>query len=263
MSNYCKQYDYLKLIVSVIIIALALLAAVYFFVTILAWDCDFKLSKCEKLSDVIMAFLAFVTFVSTCFGYYYHRKRDRAEVLSQYNERYSRDEHISKVVPFLIADIMGTKATIPSVHDVEMFMRFFEEMELQIEKHRLDADSVYELFSYYALYFDSKPCLIEMFSIDDYNSNDNWKLFHNFVNRMAKIHFKDSNWISGSKIIEFDECHIIVNKTHSTYTYQSGEIRFKKDSEVITIRHNIRGACNEKNQEENLEFEEKIYTKEK
>lgn len=167
MSNNCNQYDYLKLTASVIVIALALVIITYIVIYVFSGGLSLKLSKCEKLTDVILAFLAIMTFVLTCLGYYFHRQRDRAEVLGQYNERYSRDEHVNKVVPYLIADIMGTKDAAPSIHNMEMFMRFFEEMELQIEKRRLDAYSVYKLFSYYALYLDSKPNLIKKLSIDD------------------------------------------------------------------------------------------------
>ena len=103
-----------------------------------------------NIKDGILIILASLTLIGTIYEYESHRERVKAEVLGQYNERYSRDEHINKVVPFLIEDIMNRKVVAPSVHNVEMFMRFFEEMELQIEKDRLDAESVYKLFSYYA-----------------------------------------------------------------------------------------------------------------
>ena len=226
MNNSCidnkseRVEDYLKLVASVIVITLALVIISYIIIFVFSGGLSLKLSKCEKLTDIILAFLAIMTFVLTCLGYYFHRQRDRAEVLSKYNERYSKDEHVNKVVPFLIADIMGTKVVAPSIYNMEMFMRFFEEMELQIEKRRLDADSVYKLFSYYALYLDSKPNLIMRLSIDDYRE-DNWELFLNFVDRMAKINFKDSIWCCGNKKISFDSEYLIINGKQSTYTYFS------------------------------------------
>lgn len=225
----------------------------------------------DKVTDYIMVYFAAITLVYTCYEYKSHRDRVKAEVLGMYNERYSKDEHINKVVPFLISEIMNTKTENaskelkmedPSVHNMEMFMRFFEEMELQIEKDRLDADSVYKLFSFYALFLDSKLDILERHSIDDYN-RDNWELFFNFINRMAKIDFKDSVWYSENDEIRFDnEYHVIMNNIPSNYSYQSGMIIFMQDSKEIKIKHNMGGISNEKKYVEELEYEGKIYKKE-
>lgn len=144
-----QDFDYLKFIATIVFITMLLILLSLFFV----YPWSFSLFKDEKISNIITMAIACVTLVMTLWEYLKHRDRVKAEVLGQYNERYSRDEHINKVVPFLIADIMNRKVVAPSVHNVEMFMRFFEEMELQIEKDRLDAESVYKLFSYHIMLY--------------------------------------------------------------------------------------------------------------
>lgn len=142
----------------------------------------------EQPTDIIMAILAVTTLFCTFREYCHYRKREKADVLGQYNERYSRDEHVNSVVNFLVRykDNMTPK-DIPCLHDVEMFMRFFEEMEIQIKEDRLDEKYVYDLFSYYAIELGGNEKLRLLLGVesDDYKSN--WKNYINFVNRMVII----------------------------------------------------------------------------
>ena len=142
----------------------------------------------EKPTDIILAILAITTLFCTFMEYSHHRKREKADVLGQYNERYSRDEHVNSVVNYLACykDNMIPKDR-PCLHDVEMFMRFFEEMEIQIKEDRLDEKYVYDLFSYYAIELGGNEKLRLLLGVesDDYQSN--WKNYICFVDRMVRI----------------------------------------------------------------------------
>ena len=249
-----QEFDYFKFIASVIVIAILLVVISLFIV----YPWSFSLLKDEKLSDITMMLLASGTLILTIWEYLNHRKRIKAEVLGLYNERYSKDQHVNIVVPFLIADIMGLKVKKPSVHHVEMFMRFFEEIELQIEKGRLNEKSVYDLFSYYALYFDNRPELINLLCIDDY-SKENWGLYMKFVNRMAKIMLSNTSWHCDNDIIEFDDYgYLLLNGKRMEYEYQKGIIRNTQNEEFVEIKYIIE---NHKCQKDRLEYGDKIYNK--
>lgn len=181
----------------------------------------------EKLTDYFTVFLTSLTIFATITEYKEHRKRVKAEVLGQYNERYSRDEHVNKVVNYLISHIESKVSERPSTHNIEMFMRFFEEMKLQIDEDRLNLKDVEELFSYYPIYLDAKPGLLKSLCIDDYDSN-NWKSFHGFVEKMTKIRLLGSEWKcvndNWPNIIFDYNGRISINNDFYEYHYKKGII---------------------------------------
>ena len=61
----------------------------------------------------------------------------------------------------------------PSNYEVEMFMRFVEELELQIHYGRLNKKDVSDLFVYYAKMIDEKAELRRLLGVTDYEKNWN------------------------------------------------------------------------------------------
>jgi len=220
----------------------------------------------DKLTEYFTVILASITVLATIHEYHAHRKRIKAEVLGEYNKRYSENEHINIVVYFLVCHLAKLKAPAPSVHNVEMFLRFFEEIDLQIDKNRLDADNVEELFSYYALYLDSNTELIHALGIDDYNSN-NWKRYHCFVKKMVKTKLKETKWKcldNKWSDIEFDNGgYISINGECTDYDYAQGHIKVNgyyidyllagmnekyPNDEVLIRKNRIYIKCNDLNE---------------
>ena len=95
---------------------------------------------------------------------------------------------------------LGKCYYIPGINTKEMFMRFFEELYLQIEEQNLDAKEVHDLFAYYALKFDKFNDYHK--DITDYTAKDevdkmdkdkaehvnkNWKRFSKFIKIMDEI----------------------------------------------------------------------------
>lgn len=134
-----------------------------------------------NLSDVITAMVGVLGSTVAFYEYQMHMEERKRQLLLKYNERYSTDENINKVLEFLILKD-ECKTQIPTVNQREMFLRFFEELEIQIQNNMLDADLVYDLFSFYALEA-GKP---DDFLTSKYE-NKNWRYYMDFYKRMKRI----------------------------------------------------------------------------
>ena len=81
------------------------------------------------ISAFASLFMALLTLLALCItrkDYLAHRKREKAEEFSKYNERYSSDPHIKRVIKYIIAtEKKNNHPDLPQLHDKEMFMRFF------------------------------------------------------------------------------------------------------------------------------------------
>ena len=111
--------------------------------------------------------------MTTCFAalfavaeYQNHKKEQRIILLGKYNQRYSTDKNIQKVVRWMLkvailnseGDIVGADPyksySKPDIHEKEMFMRFFEELYLHIKNGGVEKRQACLFFSYYAIKFD-------------------------------------------------------------------------------------------------------------
>ena len=102
--------------------------------------------------------------------------------------------YINRIIGFLHKnpEINKKKATeikeifdrnkIISLNDLEMFMRFFEELQYVIEQKGLSKEITFDMFSFYAL--EAKPLLENC--TEDYKK-ENWKRFRTFVEDMECI----------------------------------------------------------------------------
>lgn len=89
-----------------------------------------------------------------------YKKRERANTFARFSERYSNDKNIQAVVQLLMREEEGI--TLPQKKldpkketnlnfQKEMFLRFFEELQIALEAKTLDPKVVYDEFAYYAL----------------------------------------------------------------------------------------------------------------
>ncbi len=171
-------------------------AIIVFFVviTIMACYCCLKMF-CPKLdlgnySEFSTALIALFAFIITLLEYLSLKDAKQAQVLSEYNKRYSEDPNIIKVAKYLNSideggDINNPIRSVPSNYEVEMFMRFFEEMELQIRNGRLDEEDVNNLFVYYAYILgkSDKQDLRDSLGVTEKDYTENWDGFRNIVRR--------------------------------------------------------------------------------
>lgn len=150
--------------------------------------------------------------------YLRHLEVEHTKLLCGYNQRYSTDCNIKAMLRWMLevavtdekGEIINVDLTkccySPGINTKEMFMRFFEELYLQIEKGNLNANEVYDLFAYYALKFDEFDEYHE--DITDYTAkeevdkmdkdkmdavNENWKRFSKFIQIMDEIKNNSKN----------------------------------------------------------------------
>ena len=137
-------------------------------------------------SEFATAVIAICAFIITCLEYFSHKDSNKAKVFSEYNQRYSTDPNIVNVVKYLNsynpAEAQNQpQHALPSNYEVEMFMRFIEELDLQIEYNRLKEEDVFDLFIYYAKVIGGDERLRNLLGVTDYP--ENWKRFENIVDR--------------------------------------------------------------------------------
>ena len=130
--------------------------------------------------------IAIISLIVSYYQYRLNRKQLRTELLTSYNARYSSDEDIKKVVKYLEQEEglhLREKAEEPDEHEVEMFMRFFEELELLIVANAIDEKIVSYMFFYYLQAFEKQK---DKWKNIGYEDNE-WKVFHKFMDRMKDL----------------------------------------------------------------------------
>ncbi len=158
-----------------------ILAIIYIWGT---WE-DFSHFKIKTIS-------LFVSYISVCavftigyFEYLAKIRRDKTAVLEKYNNRYLKDRNIRDSISVLMKleeDRKPIDLSISEIRKREVFMRFFEELQLQIEGGALDEKDVHTLFGYYACFADQ---LNSSFVSDYYD--DCWITFRQFVKRHKEL----------------------------------------------------------------------------
>lgn len=147
--------------------------------------------------DALLIIITGYAFLYAMKEYKLHQKREKAETLARFNERYSNDKNIEAVVLLLMRieeGITPDKAEqneddMKLNYQKEMFLRFFEELQIAIEAGALDKKLVYDIFAFYALkafemgeefYEELTPKQTEE------TNNGNWYQFRKFITEMYK-----------------------------------------------------------------------------
>ena len=155
-------------------------------------------------AEIMTCFLACIAFVLSLIEYRNHKKRERINILTQLSMRYTSDTNICSVVKYLEAlEDKKDNPAIPEIHQIEMFMRFFEEVSCLVKAKSLKENIVYYMFGHYVLLFaeniDKMPTELE------YNKGF-WVLFRSFVERMKTA--KESLFCYKTENNEVDEYRI-------------------------------------------------------
>lgn len=143
-----------------------------------------------NICDVITCIATVVTTVIAVWAFKYTREqynryleKEQSDTLSHYNERYSRDLNIKKVVKYLIdkKDNPNNEYTL-NTFEKEMFLRFFEELQYAIEQKSLSKEIVYDMFSYYAI-----EAYKEKENFYKNEEENNWLRFKTFAESMLEL----------------------------------------------------------------------------
>ncbi|MDE6553476.1 MAG: hypothetical protein K2K98_11075 [Muribaculaceae bacterium] len=148
-----------------------------------------------KNKDVLSGIISvLVAIIGASVAYATYDSSIKMKILAAYNERFCNDVNI-KAITTKIDEILSTGESVRrnpfdySVEfnqQVEMFYRFFEELELNIQKGILKRRDVYNLFAFYAL----KGVKDYVLPPQDYN--DHWHLLKRFVERMEPLYLQDT-----------------------------------------------------------------------
>ena len=148
-----------------------------------------------SLQTIAVILALFVSSVALWYArkeYNQHKKSEKTALLCQYLQRYSNDLNIKKVEEYILntalldgdKNIVGydnNKKTdyIPTIREKEMFMHFFEEIQLLIDDDKIDREVVIDLIGYYVGIFHR----IKEFhqNITDYEDERYWKYYLKFV----------------------------------------------------------------------------------
>ena len=124
--------------------------------------------------------------------YEYHKKCERTTLLCHYLDRYANTETIRKVICYILdtalldekGNIVGIDPdkhsdSVPTLREKELFMHFFEEIQLQINNEMIDKSDAFDLMGYYCGIFHR----IEGYHRDvtDYNDERYWKYYLQFA----------------------------------------------------------------------------------
>ena len=203
------NYHRLAICTTIVIITTVVLI-VFFDYDILSINDELKIhfSNVNKLSNIsinsinnkklpFIEILGFMGVLITAAVTYSSHSRDvKMRTLADYNKRFSESYFIKDITLDMINTINSaeheycmvrfSKYCMKYEYELELFYRFFEELELNIEKGILKRKDVYNLFAYYAMYGIESP----IFKPSEYP--ENWILLKNFEIRMKPLYSKDN-----------------------------------------------------------------------
>ena len=99
------------------------------------------------VSDYILAIMAIIAGIVSWFEYKSHKEKEDNKLFSQLNRRYEKNRSIQRVVRYL-RDVEATNKE-PNLYELELFLRFFEELGLYMETNSIDIERVDSFFGYY------------------------------------------------------------------------------------------------------------------
>lgn len=140
------------------------------------------------IADYLMLIMTIITIVLATKEYRSAKQREKYAVFSEYSKRYSEDENIKATSEFIIAYLNGEKLPDLTINQKEMFLRFFEELEMQIEKGRMDKEVVEDFFVYYAVAAAMCPPFLQGTElINGKDRMDLWQRYRKLIKRYESM----------------------------------------------------------------------------
>ena len=101
----------------------------------------------ENYFDIGKLLLAVITVVLSYIELQHYKRKESNKLLSQLNKRYLTNNDMQAVVKYL-RDIDPTNEE-PSAYQVELFLRFFEELNVYLRHGNLKPNDVITFFNFY------------------------------------------------------------------------------------------------------------------
>ena len=100
-----------------------------------------------EITNSILALMAVLAGGISWFEYLSHKKKEENKLFSQLNKRYERNDDIQTVIKYLRSQEPSDKA--PNLYQLEIFLRFFEELGLYIMDGSINVKKVEIFFKFY------------------------------------------------------------------------------------------------------------------
>lgn len=151
----------------------------------------------KEICSLIGAFTALITVLVTLCKYEEHIERDRIRYLLDFGNKYTSDPKIVEVINFLEGledDEMYKKEcmvnntyneTALPIHNIEMFMRFIEELELLIRSGAISGSAALNLFGYYTTILDKYHKRWPNLKYEE----KYWNIYRAFVDKAKKFDY--------------------------------------------------------------------------
>lgn len=97
--------------------------------------------------DLLILIVAFSAFVLSLIELRSYKQKESNKLLSQLNKRYLNSKDMQMVVKYLRE--IDPDDTEPSAYQVELFLRFFEELNVYLRHDNLKTDDVETFFNFY------------------------------------------------------------------------------------------------------------------
>ena len=150
-----------------------------------------------SIADWSTTLFTFCALGLSILEYTKYKKRERVHILTQLNVRFTTDQDINYVIKYLeeLEDNNEKAMGIPNIHQLEMYMRFFEEICCLLKSNALKRNIVYYMFGHYVLVFANNK---DKWPSELGYDKGYWHLFRDFVDIMRDAHkelypFKNDN----------------------------------------------------------------------
>lgn len=101
----------------------------------------------KDIIDLLILIVALAAFVLSLYELHSYKQKETNKLLSQLNQRYLANNDLQTVVKYLRE--INPDATEPSEYQVELFLRFFEELNVYLRHGNLAPDDVKTFFNFY------------------------------------------------------------------------------------------------------------------
>lgn len=107
----------------------------------------------ELLIQAGLLFIAIVAVVISIIELRSYKAKENNKLLSQLNKRYVDNVDIQVVVKYL--RVIEPSDVEPDAYQVELFLRFFEELGVYLKTKSIKKDDVKEFFGYYFIRYET------------------------------------------------------------------------------------------------------------
>ena len=141
-----------------------------------------------NICNCLMVLTTIVALIISFIQYRLHKEKVRSMIFTKLNKRYLENSDIQTVVKYLSKT--GPSQKKPDDYQTELFLRFFEELDVYIQSKALNPKIVEQLFGYYLreLFISNKGK--DLLKICDYQKNE-WPYIEEFIDSMKKVNHED------------------------------------------------------------------------